>query len=277
MSSRVRRPQVCHHFLRNACRYGSKCRFLHENKDGSDSRTTSEHWRQNDGPSQQGGRYNNEASPRPSDLSTHQRAIGVTNKREDGWSKVADWTIRFTGMKQSPPQMRFLWEEALDILEGLNPNLIQKVVERLVERDNIGRQYIEQVVNNDYTGSSRNDCLANSIPFLLFMTHPELINSFSIDRQVGTLYNYLYGTGGNKAVKFFGNLAEQLSAEASVENRTSEAWKSRLLGNPPSFSKALASTVECLRHTLRRNQTAAFNEAFKAVAEALCSLANLIP
>lgn len=50
----------------------------------------------------------------------------------------------------------------------------------------------------------------SSILFLHFMTHPEVVNSLSIDRQVGTLYNHPHGTNGIKAAMFFGNLAKQL-------------------------------------------------------------------
>lgn len=173
--------------------------------------------------------------------------------------------------------MRFLWEEAWGILGGLDPNLIQNIAERLVDKNNIGRLYIEQVVNHDYPGSTDTDYLAGSMPFLLFITHPEVVNSLSIDRQVGTLYNYLYGTNGLKAVQFFGNLAKQLSNESVPTNRTSGVWSSALLGNPPSFSKALAAAVECLRHTMRRNQNSGFSEDFKTVAETFCVLANLVP
>lgn len=172
--------------------------------------------------------------------------------------------------------MRLLWEEALGILEELDANLIQNIAERLVARDNIGRQYIEQVVNHDYPGFEDTDYLASSIPFLLFMTHPEIVNSLSINRQVGTLYNYLYGTNGIKAVQFFENLARQLSNESTTTNRISGVWDLALLGNPSSFSKALSSIVECLRQTTRRNQNSGFSEDFKTVAEAFLVLANLV-
>lgn len=165
----------------------------------------------------------------------------------------------------------------MGIVGGLDPDLIQNIAGRLVDRNNIGRRYIEQIVNHDYPGSPDTDYLASSVPFLLFMTHPEVVNSLSIDRQVGTLYNYLHGTNGIKAALFFGNLAKQLSDEITPTNRTSGAWNSALLGNPPSFGKALASTVECLRHTIRRNQNSGFSEGFKTVAEAFCILASLVP
>lgn len=69
-----------------------------------------------------------------------------TRPKCDGWKKFADWAARLTGEKQSRSQMRFLWEEALGILGGLGPNLIQNIAERLADRNNIGRLYIEQVV-----------------------------------------------------------------------------------------------------------------------------------
>lgn len=138
-------------------------------------------------------------------------------------------------------------------MEGLDPNLIQNIAERLADRNNIGRLYIEQVVNNDYPSSPGTDYLASSIPLLHFMTHPEVVNSVSIDRQVGTLCNYLHGTNRIKAALFFRTLAKQLGDERAPTNRTRRVWTSTLLGDPPSFPEALSSTVECLRHTVRRN------------------------
>lgn len=283
------KPPICKYFSNGLCKFGSRCRNLHEGSGQSGSVRVGELPRQGDGgPSHECPRPASSVPVNPPDPSRPYRFASNNNRSEsntnrpprsggDGWGKFADWTARLTGTKQNRLQMRFLWEEALGILEGLDPNLIQNIAERLVGRNNIGRQYIEQVVNHDYPGSPDTDYLASSVPFLLFITHPELVNSLSIDRQVGTLYNYLYGTNGTKAVQFFGNLAKQLSNESAPTNRTSKAWNSDLLGNPSSFSKALASTVECLRHTMRRNQNSGFNEDFKIVAEAFCILANLVP
>lgn len=289
------KPPVCKQFLRYSCKFGSRCKYLHERSGQSGPGGASEPYGQGDG--NRGGISHERPRPdgrasivpaNPPSLNHSSRSAsnstrsGFNTNRSprsggDGWGKFADWTARLTVTKQSRSQMRFVWEEALSILEGLDPNLIQNIAKRLVGTNNIGRQYIEQVVNHDYSGSPDTDYLAGSVPFLLFMTHPEVVNSLSIDRQVGTLYNYLYGTNGTKAVQFFGNLAKQLSNESNPTNRISRAWNSGLLGNPPSFSKALASTVECLRHTMRRNQNSGFSEDFRVVAEAFCILANLVP
>lgn len=199
-------------------------------------------------------------------------------QKGEGWVRYGDWEDRF-GMhtKQSASTMRYFWEEALEIVEGSDPNLIQKVVGRLIAKDNIGRQLIEQVVKNDYSGSRPVlDYLLISVPFLLVLTHPDLINSLSIDRQVGTIYNYLYGTDGSTCLTFFRNLATQLENEAAIDARKSAIWKSADVGKPMSFSKALACVVEGLRHTLKRNVHAGFNEDYKTLAESYYALARLI-
>lgn len=289
------KPPVCKQFLRYSCKFASRCKYLHERSGQSGTGKAGEPSGQDDGNRgglsherpRPDGRTNivptNIPGPNHSSRSaSNSTRSGFNTNRSpqsggDGWGKFADWTARLTTTKKSRPQMRFVWEEALSILEGLDPNLIQNIAKRLVGTNNIGRQYIEQVVNHDYSGSPDTDYLASSVPFLLFITHPEVVNSLSIDREVGTLYNYLYGTNGTRAVQFFGNLAKQLSNESNPTNRISRAWNSGLLGNPPSFSKALASTVECLRHTMRRNQNSGFSEDFRVVAEAFCILANLVP
>ncbi|KAI5848750.1 hypothetical protein DFP73DRAFT_583390 [Morchella snyderi] len=300
---------VCRSFANGTgCKKGERCEYKHEGEGTPASSPTPQRPRNRRGnrdtsrdlgrgrgrpnvQSDRGGGSNRGregdrggSSPAPGPSSSGRRVSELdirpsppTQKRE-GWLKYGDWEGRFgIQTKQSAPTMRYFWEEALDIVGGSDPNLIQKVVGRLVAKDNIGRELIEQVVKNDYSGSRLVlDYLLISVPFLLVLTHPDLINSLSIDRHVGTIYNYLYGTDGSTCLTFFRNLATQLENEAAIDARKSAIWKSDDTEKPMSFTKALACIVEGLRHTLKRNLHAAFNEDYKTLAESYCALAHLI-
>lgn len=170
------------------------------------------------------------------------------------------------------------WRDAVDMAGGSDPDIIVEVVEKLAG-DIMGPQCIEQVLCNDYPGpaapnSCQDDYMMDSICFIWFMAHREIVSNFSIEKNVGILYSYLHRS---EAANFFAAIAGQLSDEVNTSNRRSKLWATKILGRRFSFSHALARVLECLRHTLRHSRTTGSPKSFETVIERLSILAIPIP
>lgn len=199
-------------------------------------------------------------------------------QQDEGNDKLKRWSNNFSRRKLSRRQMIDFWKDAVDMVDGSDPDVIVEVMEKLAE-DTMGRTLIEQVLRSDYAGevSSTGDLLMASMCFIWFMTHRETISNFSIEKNVNSLYAYFYGTGGKQTASFFADITLQLSNEIAAENRKSKLWVSKILGRRFSFSHALARVVEFLRHTLRRNRVAELCEPLKEVIGRLSTLSTPIP
>jgi len=194
-----------------------------------------------------------------------------------GWSEFSTWRQRLQlngGAKLNRSQLRPLWEEAIEILKGNDTTLQQKLVEQLLQKGNLGRERIEQHINNDFPGLHyMKDYLHDSFAFIMFATLHELLNSLVMDQHVGTLYVIIFGTDGKQCSEFFERVTNQLAEELDPDSRSSKIWSNELNGKIVTFGRALAAISECLRQVLRRNTRARFQSELEKIVQSLCTIA----
>ena len=153
-----------------------------------------------------------------------------------------------------------LWKQALAILDHGERNWKQMLPQDLTNDEEFhGRQHIQVLMDMKVNigGWARFTELA--WPFLKVITHPALLDCLSVDTYVGDLYNFICGSGGQRAIQFFKRLSGSLS-EASLPSTSIE------MDHFGEFHVAIATAV---REVLRRNPRALFHEELPDLVESL--------
>ncbi|RAH69049.1 uncharacterized protein BO66DRAFT_421080 [Aspergillus aculeatinus CBS 121060] len=108
----------------------------------------------------------------------------------------------------------------------------------------------------------------HGILFLQLITNDRLLSSLALERQVGTIYNVIYGPGGRRAVSFFTQVTEHVIRMKAESNTANE----RSMNNDVSeFEETLLLVAKAFLTTLTLNQEAAIQTAFAPIVESLCT------
>ncbi|PWY83340.1 P-loop containing nucleoside triphosphate hydrolase protein, partial [Aspergillus heteromorphus CBS 117.55] len=97
-------------------------------------------------------------------------------------------------------------------------------------------------------------------PFLSIITHPEALASLILEQAVGTIYTFLYGLSGTRAITLLGFLAGVLDAHKEMEQGAGST-----VGH-------LETTLLVFWQIIELNSTAFANEALVPIAEAFKAL-----
>lgn len=118
----------------------------------------------------------------------------------------------------SADQMERFLNDAWKILEIGTSDTVQKLIGDLGSDRGLHR--IAQLVEanfvlgySPYSLSFKRHC----IPFLRVVAHEEMRASLVLEREVGTIFNFIYGPGGRRGIAFFTRVAENLSQLAESE------------------------------------------------------------
>ncbi|KNG48654.1 nf-x1 finger and helicase domain protein [Stemphylium lycopersici] len=230
---RHRDQRTCHFYRNGNCNRGAHCRFSHNTSEEQPS--------------------HDELLPRRINESTEQKQARQTY---NAWKSY---------LGKDPDDfrtMRRLWKGAQAILQEGDRDWKQQLPQDLATDDqnykgyqHIGAILGRRVLNNDY-----DDFVKVCRDFLLTMTHPSIVDCLAVDTQVVSLFNYISGTNGSRAVPFFQHLCETLVAL-------------RIDDSPPVSVELLEGTLvamsRLLSELLRRNARARFNNNLQTLTEAL--------
>ncbi len=170
--------QVCHHFQRGSCKFGQSCRFSHENS-GKDIHGLTRHG-----------------------------TFGEPQTQID-----YDWK-RLLGFESFHSAHKKVWHEILPLLEGENRETQQRIAKDLVSDQSRGLQVVMNTLDIDqHDGSSR---LSIAHAFLQVITHSALLDCLSVDTYLGTLYKFIAGTNGVRAITYFTQLCRHLRGAHSA-------------------------------------------------------------
>lgn len=90
-----------------------------------------------------------------------------------------------------------------------------------------------------------------TLPLLQVITHKDVLSSLILEAPKGTIFNFLYGIEGKRAVAFFEELIKLLFRIAQME-----------ASNRELLAQSLASVITALAQTIECNQTANLVQAF---------------
>jgi len=95
--------------------------------------------------------------------------------------------------------------------------------------------------------------------FLMFITHPSLLDCLSVDSYVGALYVFISGSGGSRAIPFFQHVCQALD-------------------DPATRGKDADQTIMCLvkaiREVITRNQKALYHEGLPGLIDSVSQLCD---
>lgn len=236
-----RSVEPCRFFLNGHCRFtDEECRFSHNLLSrGADSSTQS--------------RIKTDGTP-------EQRA---TKQDYQSWRRI----LRTPPTPDDTEAIESLWSIALKLLHHGERNFRQMLPRDLVDEDQLhGYQHIQIVLSlrASRVGYAKLNELAR--PFLLAITHPELLDCLSVDTYVGDLYNFICGSGGTRAIPFF----KQLSGTLVEECLTSGTSKAKI------FDEMLSAITIALREIFRRTPRALFHEQLPDLVESLKSIFDVV-
>ena len=105
------------------------------------------------------------------------------------------------------------------------------------------------------------------LPFFHTVSHPSVLASHVLEKHVGTIYNYLYGHGGHRALSIYKPLATMFVciSDDSMPRHVLEKLQ-------PDLPTCLGATIAVLAKIVDINGTANVNDALCPVTEVLTSV-----
>lgn len=186
-------------------------------------------------------------------MEPHRVRPEATPEQEEAQSNYNSWKrlIKRQPTANDTRTIELIWNGALSILDGDDRDYKHMLPRDLDDEANYGREHILTLLTMVALPHGYSKFLDLVRPFLLVISHPELLDCLSVDTFVGGLYNFISGSNGTRAIPFFRRLSTSLLGQqaASVTHTPGE-----------DLERALIAMATTLRELLRREQRATFNE-----------------
>ena len=208
------------------CRFGDDCRFSHDL--GSSSAVSSR------------------SSARSHDRSEETPQQQQARDDYNGWRRL----INLPPKSNDVTTIKMLWTKALSILDGQDRHWKQMLPRDLEDEQQYrGREHIQAIMGTIVHVYGHNTFLDLARPFLGVIIHPAFLDCLSVDTFVGSLYNFISGSNGTRAIAFFQRLVSALVERRDTDDDLETGY---LLDYAITISIAL-------RELLRREQRAMFH------------------
>jgi hypothetical protein len=135
------------------------------------------------------------------------------------------------------------------------------------DQDYYGRQHVGALLAQRAQAGQYDVFINASRSFLLVMTHTALVDCLSVDTYVGSLYNFVSGASGTRAVPFFQHLCETLTATRVESVRVTPLYK---------LDSTLVALATAVSEVLRREPRARFNNDLPDLVNSLETAAKLV-
>lgn len=232
--------QPCKNFQQSGqCRFGARCRFSHEQASNADEASSS--------------RIRGTAFDTPAELQAKADYIS--------WKKM----LKSPPMPNDIETVRLIWTKALAILKADDREGKQKLP-RDLDGDNLfGRQHIRALLEMVAQPGGSSTFVDLACLFLFVITHPALLDCLSVDTSMGSLYNFMSGSNGSRAIPFFVRLIAAM-AEYHFEIDDHEA--------EDSAASILVAASDALKELLRREQRALFHDNLPDLVQSMTDYAQ---
>ncbi|KAJ4354192.1 uncharacterized protein N0V89_005926 [Didymosphaeria variabile] len=227
---------ICRFYqLNGSCKFGVTCKFSHDNIP------------------------KREKKPREEETAAQLQARGDYNY----WKRFLKSPPRTNGEKTALQ----LWSGALKILDGDEREWKQMLPRDLDNEETFGRLHIKDTMSvrsrlTDYNGS-----IEVALAFLRTITHHAILDCLSVDTYVGSMYNFVSGANGTRAIPFFQHVNEIIGKAYGDVITPGIAAKAEQL---------VIATSLALREILRRESRARFNEHLPSLLDSIENLVQMI-
>ena len=210
------------------CSKGASCTFLHEDRDAKKNAS-----------------FINEPTKLP------ERKIESVG--ELAFRKWRYMVPQASGVRSRPLDLKELSEffkTALHLMSSDEPDIKYKIIISLATEGGLAR--VAELTAMPLGGLAFEEqvsCFEQIIlPFCSLLTHKHAMSSLLLENAVGTVYNFLFGPSGQRAISFFQSLARLLHDMSDHVGLTRDL-----------LLTSLSSVLAVLAEVLDRNQTACIN------------------
>lgn len=154
-----------------------------------------------------------------------------------------------------------IFKMAWEIIEKSHAPTRLKIIKTLASEE--GLMVIKALTDQmtDKAPSSMLNLFVNrTLPFYRIISHFEVLSSLVLETELETIFNFLFGPNGRRAVPVFRFTANALNEMVK-----------RDMGVETEYSMALTATVAILRQIIDLNQTALLIDDFQDIMETICS------
>ena len=185
------------------------------------------------------------------------------------WRKGIPFTRQGQSLFHNPftrHKLSTFMQTAQRLIELRNGNIRHQVITEMASEGGMLR--VAELFDTDLMSLQEQDKEAVFenlvLPFFQTITHSDVLSSLLLEKPIGDLYVFVYGTGGRRAVTLFESYAGIL--------------QSMLHRDPPESIRLYASTIlTALLQTLKSNQTAALMPNFLPVVDVLQACLDFKP
>ncbi|KAF2450310.1 NFX1-type zinc finger-containing protein 1 [Karstenula rhodostoma CBS 690.94] len=227
---------VCRFYQESgSCKFGDRCRFSHDITPGR------------------------EKKPKEEETPTQQQARGEYNY----WKRALKSPPRPNDEKTTLQ----LWSGALKILDGDEREWKQVLPRDIDNEENFGRDHIKNTMSVRTRLTDHHGLIEVALAFLRTITHPAILDCLSVETYVGSIYNFVTGANGKRAVPFFQHVCETVG----------KAYGDLITPDFTTKAEQLMIAMSlALREILRRESRARFNEDLPALIDAIENFVQMI-
>lgn len=154
---------------------------------------------------------------------------------------------------------RMVWDMALEVLDGDDRELQQKVAKDLVDEDTNGLGAVLSALT--VRDAASEPSLSITRDFLKVVTHPALLDCLSVDQYVGTLYGFIAGANGDRAIPYVTHICSCLH---DIQSQAAQAGP-----RSTNTDEIVTLILKLLHELLRRERRMLFNDELPALFSAL--------
>ncbi len=130
-----------------------------------------------------------------------------------------------------------------------------------------GRAHIQALLEKRVRGDQHAELIGVSRAFFMVFTHPELMHCLSVDTYVGSLYNFISGANGNRAVPFLKHVCEAI-ASARIDGLRTLSLN--------ILDSTLVGLSNMLSELLRRETRFRYNEDLPGLVSSLEAIVEIM-
>ena len=247
--SNTKNAKKCYSYLKTGtCRFGDKCKFAHGDVSISENTEVA-------GRSPEGSR-------------PPQRPPRLEDDTLRGWLRFIIKSGLAGVRPLSEVELSNFCQTSFDLVSSPGPERREQVISRLATDGGLAR--IQEVIKIEYNRLSPQDGITlfqrTTLPLLQSLTHKLVISSLVLESPRGTIFNFIFGIGGRRAVGFFGSLVKILSQNDIIKLANMDL----LVLSISSVSTALLQVIDC-------NQIANIIEEFQTFTGSINTLYDDLP
>jgi hypothetical protein len=222
---------VCHYFnTPRGCPRGENCPYIHALSEDLEGQAALEQPRK-----------------RPGLTAEQEAARQAARGSYNAWKR----SLKREPCANDIGTLESLWTDALKILNAEDRDCKQQLARDFDDQNLFGHQHMQTILSMAKHDNGASTFVKLVRPFLLVISHPDLLNCLAVDTAVGAIYNFISGSNGSRAIPFLRALLINLNDLTTESNKQTSS---------SALEETFTGATITLREILRREQRAIFHD-----------------